>query len=78
MTAPTITAQQFRMAKAALKLTNSELSSKTGLHRNTLVQAEKGRASVSTMSFLRAYFEQGDLEFIDENGGGAGVRSKKP
>ncbi|KMO10365.1 helix-turn-helix domain-containing protein [Methylobacterium platani] len=62
------------MAKAALGWSNPTLAEKTGLHRNTLNRAENGEAKRSTLELLRRVFEEAGLEFIPENGGGAGIR----
>lgn len=73
----TITAEQFRMAKAALKLSNPDVTGLTSLHRNTLNKVDAGEGSESTLNLLRLTFENLGVEFIPENGGGAGVRLKK-
>lgn len=77
---PIMTADQFRMAKAAAKLSNPELAKLTGFHRNTLNKADKGEATDATWALLKYTFENlpnKSVEFISENGGGAGVRLKK-
>ena len=66
------------MAKAALSLSNPDLALRTGLHRNTINRAEKGEGRVATFDHLRRFFESEGLVFIDENGGGAGVRLDRP
>ena len=73
-----LTADQFRMAKAALRLSNPDLSELTGLHRNTLNKVDVGKGSTSTLKLLRMTFENAGIIFIAENGGGAGVRLAKP
>lgn len=65
------------MAKASLGLSNPQLAERTGLHRNTINRAEKGEGRPATFDHLRRFFEGEGLEFIPENGGGAGVRSVK-
>ncbi|SFV14624.1 Helix-turn-helix [Methylobacterium sp. 174MFSha1.1] len=71
---PLLTVEQIRMAKAALGWSNPTLAEKTGLHRNTLNRAENGEAKRSTLELLRRVFEEAGIEFIPENGGGAGIR----
>ena len=45
---------------------------------NTITRYENGTdAYGSTLSKLRRTFEKAGLSFIDDNGGGAGVRFKK-
>ena len=72
-----LTVEQIRMAKAALGWSNPMLAEKTGLHRNTLNRAENGEAKRSTLELLRHVFEAAGLEFIPENGGGAGIRFRE-
>ncbi len=71
-----ITPSQIRMAKAALGLSNPELSRLTGLNRNTINSAEKadGNPSRSTRMQLRQFFESQGVIFVAENGGPAGIR----
>lgn len=73
-----LTVEQIRMAKAALGWSNPMLAEKTGLHRNTINRAENGEAKRATLELLRHVFEAAGLEFIPENGGGAGIRFRKP
>lgn len=72
-----LTVEQIRMAKAALGWSNPTLAERTGLHRNTLNRAENGEAKRSTLELLRHVFEAAGIQFIPENGGGAGVRMRK-
>lgn len=69
-----ITGDQVRMAKGALGLSNPQLADATGLHRNTINRAENGKGNASTFDHLRRFFEERGVQFIPENGGGAGVR----
>lgn len=71
---PILTAQQFRMAKAAFGVTNPQVATMTGLHRNTLNKADRGEATDATWALLRLTFENLDVVFVDANGGPAGVR----
>jgi transcriptional regulator with XRE-family HTH domain len=75
--AAVLTVEQIRMAKAALGWSNPMIAEKTGLHRNTLNRAENGEAKRSTLELLRHVFEAAGLEFIPENGGGAGIRFRE-
>lgn len=54
------------MAKAVLKISNPELSKKTGLHRNTLNKVDAGEGSASTLNLLRLVFEAEGISFIEE------------
>ena len=60
-------------------MTQPELASKAGLGLSTVVDFERSRRTVSAESIqaLRAALEECGIEFIDENGGGPGVRLRK-
>jgi transcriptional regulator with XRE-family HTH domain len=62
-----------------VNLTVRELADIAGLHRNTISNVETGRyaGDAQTLDALRRALEAAGVEFIDENGGGAGVRLKK-
>jgi hypothetical protein len=50
-----------------------------GVSTNTVVRFETGaELKESTIDALRSVFQDAGLEFIAENGGGAGVRFLKP
>jgi transcriptional regulator with XRE-family HTH domain len=68
------------MARAALNWTVRDLAEATGLHRNTITNIEVGRyaGDRETLSKIRKVLESAGVEFIDENGGGPGVRLRKP
>lgn len=75
-----MTSAQIRMARAALNWTVRDLAEATGLHRNTITNIEIGRyaGDPNTIALIRDIFIREGLQFIDENGGGAGVRLRKP
>jgi transcriptional regulator with XRE-family HTH domain len=68
------------MARAALNWTVRDLAEAAGLHRNTITNIEVGRyaGDRETLSKIRKVLEAAGVEFIDENGGGPGVRLRKP
>ena len=74
-----VTSAQLRMARAALNWTVRDLAEAAGLHRNTITNIEVGRyaGDQKTLEALEAVLRKAGVEFIDENGGGAGVRLKK-
>ena len=73
-----MTPVQMRMARAALSWGVRELAEKAGVTANTVTRIENGSdAKQSTIATLRAALESAGVEFIAENGGGAGVRLKK-
>jgi DNA-binding XRE family transcriptional regulator len=75
-----VTSAQVRMARAALDWTVRDLAEKTGLHRNTINNIEVGRylGDPKTLELIEKTFRAAGVEFIDENGAGAGVRLRKP
>jgi transcriptional regulator with XRE-family HTH domain len=68
------------MARAALNWTVRDLAEATGLHRNTITNIEVGRyaGDATTLATIEAVLSRAGVEFIDENGGGPGVRLRKP
>jgi transcriptional regulator with XRE-family HTH domain len=67
------------MARAALNWTVRDLAEATGLHRNTITNIEVGRylGDPETLSKIESVLKRAGVEFIDENGGGPGVRLRK-
>jgi len=74
-----VTSAQVRMARAALNWTVRDLAEATGLHRNTISNIEVGRYSgdPETLAKIEIVAKRAGVEFIDENGGGPGVRLRK-
>jgi len=74
-----VTSAQVRMARAALNWTVRDLADATELHRNTITNIEVGRyaGDPETLAAIEKVLTRAGVEFIDENGGGAGVRLKK-
>jgi DNA-binding XRE family transcriptional regulator len=75
-----VTSAQIRMARAALNWTVRDLAQATGLHRNTITNIEVGRyaGDPATLVLIKSVFVREGVDFIEENGGGAGVRLRKP
>jgi DNA-binding XRE family transcriptional regulator len=75
-----VTSAQVRMARAALNWTVRDLAEATGLHRNTINNIEVGRyaGDPKTLETIAQTFKAAGVEFIEENGGGPGVRLRKP
>jgi transcriptional regulator with XRE-family HTH domain len=72
-------AVQIKMARAALGWGVRELADKAGVTANTVTRIENGADSKqSTMDALRRALEAGGVQFIEQNGGGPGVRLRKP
>ena len=75
-----MTPAQSRAARALLELNQSNLAKNAGLGLSTIVDFEKGRRLVSSeaVKAIEKAFRRSGIEFIEENGGGAGVRLSKP
>jgi DNA-binding XRE family transcriptional regulator len=75
-----MTPAQSRAARALLEMNQSVLAQNAGLGLSTIVDFEKERRQVSEDAVLaiEAAFERAGIEFIEENGGGEGVRLRKP
>jgi transcriptional regulator with XRE-family HTH domain len=75
----TLTTAQCRGARGLLGLTQPALASAARIGLSTVVDFEKSRRPVSKESVqaIREALERAGVEFIDENGGGAGVRLRK-
>jgi len=74
-----ITPGQCKAARALLELTQSELAAAATLGLSTVVDFEKKRRQVSVVAIqaIRHALAARGIEFIDENGGGPGVRLRK-
>ncbi len=74
-----VTGAQVRMARAALNWTVRDLAEATRLHRNTITNIETGKyaGDVATLAVIVSVLKRAGIEFIDENGGGPGVRLRK-
>jgi transcriptional regulator with XRE-family HTH domain len=69
---------QLKMARAAIGWGVRDLAKKAGVTANTVTRIENGAdAKQSTIDKLRQALEVAGVEFIDENGGGPGVRLRK-
>ncbi|GAA0303444.1 helix-turn-helix transcriptional regulator [Rhodovulum strictum] len=72
---------QLRAARSLLGWSQAQLSHATGLSIPTVKRAEgQGAisASAEAISAIRAALEAAGVEFIDPNGGGPGVRLRRP
>ena len=74
-----ITPAQCRAARGLLHWSQTKLSQDSGVGLTTirLFETERQKAYQQTREKLRSSFEQNGLEFIEENGGGPGVRLKR-
>ena len=72
----TVTSAQIRMARGALNWTVRHLAEAAGVHRNTISNIEVGRyaGDQKTLEAIEKTFRLAGVEFIDENGGGPGMK----
>ena len=72
--------EQLRAARALLGWSQTELAEKAGLSLPTVKRVETAngpRVSDAARYALQRALESGGVEFIDENGGGPGLRLRK-
>jgi transcriptional regulator with XRE-family HTH domain len=74
-----ITPMQCRAARGLLDWSQRDLAEKAGVGIVTVRQLEAGthEARRATLDVVQRAFEAAGVEFIDENGGGPGVRLRK-
>ncbi len=74
-----MTPQQCRMARAGLGLGVRELAELADVSTNTISRLERGESLYPrTVEAIRRVLEAAGVVFIEENGGGPGVRMAKP
>jgi transcriptional regulator with XRE-family HTH domain len=71
-----ITPDQCRGARGLLGMTQRDLASRSGVSLRTIInfEAAEGRPIRVVMDAIRKALEDAGIEFIQENGGGLGVR----
>jgi transcriptional regulator with XRE-family HTH domain len=74
-----ITSAQCRAARGLLGLSQQALADRAGVGIMTIHKLAKDGSQPrrATLEVVRRALEAGGVEFIDENGGGAGVRLRK-
>ena len=76
-----LASSQIRAARALLRWTVDDLAREAALGRNTILRAEvaddQTSLTVANNLAVRRALEGAGVEFIDENGGGPGVRLRK-
>jgi predicted transcriptional regulator len=74
-----ITAEQCRAARGLLSWKQQDLARHAEIGIVTVHQLEAGASQPrrATLAVIRKAFEEAGVEFIDENGGGPGVRLRK-
>lgn len=75
-----INSAQCRAARALLNWSQQQLAEASKIGNATIRNFEAGRSEPqhATRDVLRRVFETAGVQFIAENGGGAGVRMAKP
>jgi hypothetical protein len=73
---------QIRAARALLRWSAADLARESALGANTIRRAEVAEDGTSLTAAnelaIRRTLEAAGIEFIDENGGGPGVRLRRP
>ena len=73
-----VTSAQLRAARGLLNWTVRDLAERAGVHRNTVTRAETDSTGPGhATAAIRAALEAAGVQFLDENGGGPGVRLRK-
>jgi transcriptional regulator with XRE-family HTH domain len=75
-----ITSAQCRAARGLIGWSQQQLAKSAGVGTVAVHQLESGTSQprLATLDVVRRAFEAAGVEFIDENGGGPGVRLRKP
>jgi transcriptional regulator with XRE-family HTH domain len=72
-------AAQCRMARAALEIDIRKLAEMADVSKGTIERLEKGETlKPATVEKVQTCLEKAGVEFVPENGGGPGVRLRKP
>ena len=73
-----MTPAQSRAARGLLEWSQEELARASNLGLSTIRDFEKGRRkpTINNLTAMQVALEKAGVEFIPENGGGAGVRLK--
>jgi predicted transcriptional regulator len=74
-----VTSAQCRAARGLLDWSQQDLAHEAGIGIVTVRQLEAGASAPrrATVDVVRRAFEKAGVDFIDENGGGPGVRLRK-
>jgi transcriptional regulator with XRE-family HTH domain len=74
-----ISAAQVRASRALIGWTREQLADASGITERNLarIETDEVKPRVSTQAAIRRALEAAGVEFIPENGGGAGVRLRR-
>jgi transcriptional regulator with XRE-family HTH domain len=75
-----MTSAQCRAARALVNWTQQELEVAASVAKKTIAdfEADRRRPYERTLAALRSALEAAGVQFIEQNGGGAGVRLRRP
>lgn len=77
-----LTGEQIRAARSLLRIEQADLAEMSGVSLPSIKRLEAMQGQVEsydrTITAIKSALEKAGLQFIDENGGGAGVRLSKP
>jgi predicted transcriptional regulator len=77
-----VSVRQIKAGRALLGWSQSDLASESGVSEPTIARLESTDGELggreATAEKIRSALERGGIQFIEENGGGAGVRLRKP
>lgn len=78
MSIPKVSIEQVKAARALLRWSQNDLAEKSGVSIPTVKRLEAATGEIGgradTIAAIRSALESAGVEFIAENGGGAGVR----
>ncbi len=71
--------EQCRAARGLVNWSQAELAARSGVSKPTIANFELGKSApiANNLAAIRTALEAAGVEFIAENGGGAGVRLRK-
>jgi predicted transcriptional regulator len=77
-----VSVRQIKAGRALLGWSQSDLASASEVSEPTIARLESVDGKLggreATVQKIRAALEKGGIQFIEENGGGPGVRLRKP
>ena len=81
MSIPKVSIEQVKAARALLRWSQTDLANRSGVSLPTIKRLEAATGEIGgradTASAIRAALESAGVQFIEENGGGPGVRLRQ-
>jgi predicted transcriptional regulator len=75
---PVVSVRQIKAARALVGWSQSDLAAESGVSEPTIARLESADGRLggreATVQRIQAALEEGGIQFIEENGGGPGVR----